>query len=72
MPSNIILYMAAIFYGIGFRAVQTPLQAWSLEQAVQSQKGVAKSTFYSFFDLGIGFGATLFGQIGYLFRYISI
>lgn len=71
-PSNMILYMAAIFYGIGFGAVQPALQAWSLEHAARNRKGMANATFYSFFDLGIGFGAILFGQIGYLFGYISI
>ncbi|USK73561.1 MFS transporter [Peribacillus frigoritolerans] len=72
MPSNMILYMAAILYGIGFGAVQPALQAWSLEHAARNRKGMANATFYSFFDLGIGFGAILFGQIGYLFGYISI
>ncbi|PCD09434.1 MFS transporter [Peribacillus simplex] len=72
MPSNMILYMAAIFYGIGFGAVQPALQAWSLEHAARNRKGMANATFYSFFDLGIGIGAILFGQIGYLFGYISI
>ncbi|WP_410200440.1 MFS transporter [Peribacillus frigoritolerans] len=70
MPSNMILYMAAIFYGIGFGAVQPALQAWSLEHAARNRKGMANATFYSFFDLGIGFGVTLFGQIGYISIYI--
>lgn len=55
MPSNMILYMAAIFYGIGFGAVQPDLQAlqaWSLEHAARNRKGMANATFYSFFDLG--------------------
>ncbi|MFE0507501.1 MFS transporter [Peribacillus butanolivorans] len=72
MPNNMILYIAAIFYGIGFGAVQPALQAWSLEHAARNRKGMANATFYSFFDLGIDFGAILFGQIGYLFGYRSI
>ncbi|WP_028391920.1 MFS transporter [Bacillus cihuensis] len=72
LPNNIVLYTAAIFYGLGFGTVQPALQAWSIEKAAQHRKGMANATFFSFFDLGVGIGAITFGQIGYLFGYRSI
>ncbi|RID85245.1 MFS transporter [Peribacillus asahii] len=72
MPNNIVLYIAAICYGLGFGALQPALQAWSVEKAAANRKGMANATYFSFFDLGIGFGAILFGQIGYFLDYRSI
>lgn len=72
MPNNTVLYIAAICYGLGFGALQPALQAWSVEKAAANRKGMANATYFSFFDLGIGFGAILFGQIGYFLDYRSI
>lgn len=72
MPNNTVLYIAAICYGLGFGALQPALQAWSVEKAAANRKGMANATYFSFFDLGIGFGAIVFGQIGYFLDYRSI
>jgi MFS family permease len=72
MPNNAILYTAAVLYGLGFGTVQPALQAWSIEKAEHHRKGMANATFFSFFDLGVGIGAILFGQIGHLLGYSSI
>jgi MFS family permease len=72
LPNNIILYIAAILYGLGFGAVQPALQAWSVEKTPANRRGMANATYFSFFDLGIGLGAIFFGQIGHLFGYRSI
>ncbi|USK84200.1 MFS transporter [Peribacillus asahii] len=72
MPNNTVLYIAAICYGLGFGALQPALQAWSVEKAAANRKGMANATYFSFFDFGIGFGAILFGQIGYFLDYRSI
>ena len=72
LPSNMVLYFAAILYGLGFGSVQPALQAWSVEQAPSHRKGMANATFFSFFDLGVGFGAILFGQISFWFGYASV
>lgn len=72
LPNSLVLYIAAFFYGVGFGSVQPALQAWAIEKAPKNRKGMANATFYSFFDLGIGIGAMLFGQIGHLFGYSSI
>ncbi|MBT2659167.1 MFS transporter [Bacillus sp. ISL-18] len=72
LPNSLILYLAAILYGLGFGMVQPALQAWSIEKVPVNRRGMATATFYSFFDLGIGLGAMIFGQISHLLGYSSI
>jgi MFS family permease len=72
LPSNMILFTAAILYGLGFGTVQPGLQAWSVERAAKNRKGMANATFFAFFDLGVGVGAMIFGQISHWFGYSSI
>lgn len=72
LPNSYILYLAAIVYGLGFGTIQPALQAWAVDRAPQNRKGMANATFFSFFDLGIGVGAILFGQIGHWFGYGTI
>jgi MFS family permease len=72
LPNSLILYTAAVFYGLGFGSVQPALQAWSVQKAPLNRKGMATATFFSFFDLGVGIGAIVFGQIAYWFDYHSI
>ncbi|MCL6570393.1 MAG: MFS transporter [Bacillus sp. (in: Bacteria)] len=72
LPNSLILYVAAILYGLGFGMVQPALQAWSIEKAPINRRGMANATFFSFFDLGVGIGAIIFGQIGYQYGYRSI
>ena len=72
MPGESVLYLAAVLYGMGFGSVQPALQAWSIEKTAPSRKAMANATYFSFFDLGVGIGAIVFGQIGYLFGYRSI
>ncbi|GLB60055.1 MFS transporter [Cytobacillus sp. NCCP-133] len=72
LPSSIIMYTAAILYGLGFGSVQPALQAWSVKESPVNRRGMANATFFSFFDLGVGIGAIAFGQIAHLFGYSSI
>ncbi|MGZ9815578.1 MFS transporter [Peribacillus simplex] len=72
MPSEAVLYIAAVLYGFGFGSVQPTLQAWSIEKTAPNRKAMANATYFSFFDLGVGIGAIVFGQIGFLFGYRSI
>ncbi|WP_110927027.1 MFS transporter [Bacillus massiliglaciei] len=72
LPSNTVLFIAAVCYGFGFGSVQPALQAWSIEKSIPQRRGMANATYFSFFDLGIGTGAMVFGQIGYLYGYRSI
>ncbi|UOE53173.1 MFS transporter [Bacillus sp. CMF12] len=72
LPDSMIMYIAAILYGLGFGSVQPALQAWSVKEAPANRRGMANATFFSFFDLGVGIGAMVFGQIAHLFGYSSI
>ncbi|MCH6268704.1 MULTISPECIES: MFS transporter [Neobacillus] len=72
LPNSTILFAAAGLYGLGFGTVQPALQAWSIEKTHINRRGMANATFFSFFDLGIGIGAMVFGQIGHLLGYSSI
>jgi MFS family permease len=72
LPNTPVLYLAAILYGLGFGSAQPALQAWAVDQAPMNRKGMANATFFSFFDLGIGVGAMIFGQISHLLGYRSI
>ncbi|MFE8700626.1 MFS transporter [Cytobacillus sp. FJAT-54145] len=72
IPNSFVLYIAAVLYGLGFGSVQPALQAWSVQSASMNRRGMANATFFSFFDLGVGVGAIVFGQIGYWFGYSSI
>ncbi|MFC0298058.1 MFS transporter [Geobacillus jurassicus] len=72
LPGEWALLLAAVLYGFGFGMVQPGLQAWSVERAPIHRKGMANATFFSFFDLGVGVGAVVFGQISHWFGYPSI
>ncbi|MBB6281749.1 MFS transporter [Geobacillus subterraneus] len=72
LPGEWALLVAAVLYGFGFGMVQPGLQAWSVERAPVHRKGMANATFFSFFDLGVGIGAIVFGQISHWFGYPSI
>ncbi|MCM3768047.1 MFS transporter [Neobacillus niacini] len=72
LPNSLVLYIAACLYGLGFGTVQPALQAWAIEKSPINRRGMANATFFSFFDLGIGIGAMIFGQVGHMFGYSSI
>ncbi|WP_066190199.1 MULTISPECIES: MFS transporter [Gracilibacillus] len=72
MPNAVVLFIAASLYGLGFGSVQPALQAWAVNSAANHRKGMANATFFSFFDLGVGTGAMVFGQIANSFGYSYI
>src|SRR5690606_39528057 len=45
---------------------------WSSDVCSSDLRGMANATFFSFFDLGVGIGAILFGQIAHSFGYHTI
>ena len=69
LPNTTIMIIAGALYGLGFGTVQPALQAWAVDKAAANRKGMANATFFSFFDLGVGIGAMLFGQLAFLFGY---
>lgn len=72
LPNMLVLLTAAALFGLGFGAVQPALQAWAVNRAPADRKGMANATFFSCFDLGVGVGAILFGQIASILNYTSI
>lgn len=72
LPNAMALFVAASLYGLGFGSIQPALQAWAVNNAAKERKGMATATYYSFFDLGIGIGALVFGQIASLSGYSEI
>ncbi|GGJ53570.1 MFS transporter [Virgibacillus salexigens] len=72
LPNTFVMLIAAGMYGLGFGSVQPALQAWAVEKAPGNRKGMANATFFSFFDLGVGLGAIIFGQIASVFNYAVI
>src|SRR5699024_7047361 len=63
LPNMPMMLVAGALYGLGFGSVQPALQAWAVDKAPKNRKGMANATFFSFFDLGVGVGAILFGQL---------
>ncbi|TQS72040.1 MFS transporter [Ornithinibacillus gellani] len=72
LPNSFVLLIAAGLYGLGFGSVQPALQAWAVDKAPGNRKGMANATFFSFFDLGVGFGALTFGQLAFHLGYGAI
>lgn len=72
LPNMLVLLIAASFYGLGFGMIQPGLQAWAINSSPKNRRGMATATFFSSFDLGVGVGAMIFGQIGFWLNYQSI
>ena len=70
------LLCAGLLLGIGFANFQSVGQAVSLSLVSRSRYAQATTTFYIFFDLGIGLGPYIFGyiipQAGYSGMYLTL
>lgn len=70
--------LAGVLFGVGFGNFQSSAQAISLSLVPKDKFGQATSTFFIFFDMGLGFGPYLFGglvpSIGYdgLYKIASV
>lgn len=72
LPNSFVLILGGAIYGLGFGTMQPTLQSWAVASAPDHRKGMANATFFSAFDLGVGFGALIFGQIAYVINYKAI
>ena len=61
--STAVLLCAGLLLGVGFANFQSVGQAVSLSLVSRSRYAQATTTFYIFFDLGIGLGPYVFGQL---------
>ncbi len=58
-----ILIAASLLLGLGFGNFQSAAQAFSLSRVESARFAQATSTYFMFFDFGLGFGPYLFGFI---------
>lgn len=74
--SSFVLLLAGILFGIGFGNFQSLGQVVSLTLVTKSRFPQATTTFFVFFDFGIGLGPYLFGftvqYIGYTGMYLLL
>lgn len=74
--NSIVLLLAGLLLGAGFGNFQSAGQAVALSLVSRSRFAQATTTFYIFFDLGIGLGPYLFGflipVVGYAGMYQSL
>lgn len=74
--STAVLLCAGVLLGLGFANFQSVGQAVSLSLVSRSRYAQATTTFYIFFDLGIGLGPYVFGYIipraGYSGMYLTL
>ncbi|MCY8235426.1 MFS transporter [Priestia endophytica] len=67
--TNFSFFLAAIFYGMGFGAIFPAIQTWCLNLVAEYEHEDAMSSFFNFFDLGIGGGSLLLGIIATVVSY---
>ncbi len=72
LPNPAYLFIAAALYGFGFGCVQPALQAWAVNRVENNRRGMANATYFSAFDLGVGFGAMTYGFVAEAFGYSTI
>ena len=71
-----MLLLSGLLLGVGFANFQSVGQAVSLSLVSRSRYAQATTTFYIFFDLGIGLGPYVFGRFitdaGYSGMYLTL
>ena len=64
-----MVYGAALVIGSGYGILQPSYQALSIQVSPEHRRGAATATFFTLFDIGVGFGSFFLGwvvvQIGY-------
>ncbi|SDC14219.1 Predicted arabinose efflux permease, MFS family [Terribacillus halophilus] len=55
--SAFFFYIAAALYGLGFGAIFPAIQTWCISLVQEHEHEYAMSTFFNFFDIGIGGGS---------------
>jgi len=74
--TGFVLLAAAAFVGLGYGSLSPCGQAIAVRALPHKRIGLATSTFFGFFDIGIGFGPFLLGMfittIGYRSLYLCI
>lgn len=66
--SAILFFIAALCIGFGYGIASPTYQTMFVNMANNDQRGTANSTFFSFYDLGIGLGMVLSGFMATFFN----
>lgn len=69
VPNKITFCLAAALAGYGFGGLEPALQSMALHIASPSERGAANSTFLCAYDIGIGLGGGLAGELITAFGY---
>jgi MFS family permease len=59
----VLLYLAAVVIGVGYGSLQPSYQALVIQEAAHDRRGAATATFFTSFDIGVGFGAFMLGSL---------
>jgi len=70
--SGYLLLIAAVFIGLGYGNLFSAHQTIAVKVAEPQNIGLATSTFFIFFDLGLGFGPYFLGLIVPFLNYAGL
>ena len=70
--TSIIFIIAAIFIGIGYGNFTSVAQAVAVKETPRERMGLATSTFFILYDIGLGFGPFVLGKLVPSMGYRSI
>lgn len=65
--SPVLFFATSFFIGIGYGVLSPAFQTLFVNMATPDKRGTANSTYFSFYDLGIGLGMVASGKIASLF-----
>ncbi len=69
LKNSTMLYLAAVFLGLGYSATLSTLMAVSFMRTSMDRRGIASSTINIGMDLGVGLGSTFAGTLIVFFNY---
>lgn len=70
--NSTLYFSAAFFIGISYGVLSPTFQNLFINLAPAEKRGTANSTFFTFYDLGIGLGMVFAGRIAHIIGYNSI
>jgi MFS family permease len=70
--SMISVIGSALFYGLGYGALQPSLQAWAINSVTHDQRGMANGVFLNSIDLGIAMGSLCLGVVATATNYAMV
>jgi predicted MFS family arabinose efflux permease len=72
LPAPVMLYAAAIVYGLSMGSIFPSIQALTLSAVPAENRTIASAIFFNAFDIGIGSGTLLMGLLAGTFETFSV